>query len=235
MLYKIILFLLLGAVSCAVLPAEKCKLEDSSCMAQAFQKAIPIFMAGMPEYGVEVLDVMELDPLKFELAGLKFSLKDGRVKGLKNSLIKNIKWDLKGKKLNVVFHFDASIKGHYTADGRILILPISGDGQMKLKLKNLEIGLELKYEMEERDGKKHIAPKSYTYKYEVKDGANFDLTNLFNGNKELSDPMLIFLNDNWKQITEEFGGPMIKVSSKKIFDNIVRFFAKNPISEIALL
>lgn len=36
------------------------------------------------------------------------------------------------------------------------------------------------------NGKDVINLKSYKYKYDVKDNANFQLTNLFNGNKILS-------------------------------------------------
>lgn len=38
------------------------------------------------------------------------------------------------KTIELDFHLDGTVKGHYTAGGRILILPITGDGQMKLKL-----------------------------------------------------------------------------------------------------
>lgn len=60
-------------------------------MIPAFQKAMPIFMSGIPEYGVEVLDELEMDEVKFDLAGLNFRLKDGRVKGLKNSIVDDVK------------------------------------------------------------------------------------------------------------------------------------------------
>lgn len=45
--------------------------------------------------------------------------------------------------------------------------------------------------------------------------------------------MLVFLNENWKQITEEFGKPMLEVSAKKIFKSLVAFFTKVPIGDIA--
>lgn len=43
------------------------------------------------------------------------------------------------------------------------------------------------------DGKDMIDLKSYKYKYDVKDGANFHLTNLFNGNKVLSKLIIVFV------------------------------------------
>lgn len=76
----------------SVLPADKCKLEDSSCLIPAFQKSLPIFVSGIPEYGVEVLDIMKLDDVKFELAGLNFGLKEGTVKGMKHAVVDDVKY-----------------------------------------------------------------------------------------------------------------------------------------------
>ncbi|CAG5028548.1 unnamed protein product [Parnassius apollo] len=95
--------MLVGIVSSSVLPVEKCKLKDSSCLIQAFQKAMPIFMSGMPDVGVEILDVMKMDEVNFDLAGLKFGLKDGRLQGLKNSIVDNVKWDLEKRENGNIF------------------------------------------------------------------------------------------------------------------------------------
>nr|3E8T_A Chain A, Takeout-like protein 1 [Epiphyas postvittana]3E8W_A Chain A, Takeout-like protein 1 [Epiphyas postvittana]4G0S_A Chain A, Takeout-like protein 1 [Epiphyas postvittana]4G0S_B Chain B, Takeout-like protein 1 [Epiphyas postvittana] len=217
-----------------VLPVEKCNLEDSACMTSAFQQALPTFVAGLPDHGVEVMDVLDLDDFAFDLSGLQFTLKEGKLKGLKGAVIDNVKWDLKKKNIEVDFHLDATVKGHYTAGGRILILPITGDGQMKLKLKNIHIHLVVSYEMEkDAEGVDHVIFKKYTVTFDVKDNAQFGLTNLFNGNKELSDTMLTFLNQNWKQVSEEFGKPVMEAAAKKIFKNIKHFLAKVPIAEIA--
>ncbi|KAI8421681.1 hypothetical protein MSG28_009669 [Choristoneura fumiferana] len=166
----------------SVLPVDKCNLEDSACMTKAYQTALTTFVAGLPDYGVEVMDVMDLDDFAFDLSGLQFSLKEGKFKGLKGATIDNVKWNLKKKTAEVDFHLDGSVRGHYTAGGSILILPITGDGQMKLKL---------------------------------------------------SDTMLMFLNQNWKQISEEFGKPVMEAAAKKMFKNIKSFLAKVPIAEIA--
>ncbi|KAI8421682.1 hypothetical protein MSG28_009670 [Choristoneura fumiferana] len=221
-------------VNCGVLPVDKCNLEDSACMTKAYQTALTTFVAGLPDYGVEVMDVMDLDDFAFDLSGLQFSLKEGKFKGLKGATIDNVKWNLKKKTAEVDFHLDGSVRGHYTAGGSILILPITGDGQMKLKLKNLHVHFVVNYEMEkDAEGNEHVILKKYSFTFDVKDHANFALTNLFNGNKELSDTMLMFLNQNWKQISEEFGKPVMEAAAKKMFKNIKSFLAKVPIAEIA--
>lgn len=46
----------------------------------------------------------------------------------------NFRWDLKKKRLEIDYHLNSAVRGMYTAGGRVLILPITGDGVMKLRL-----------------------------------------------------------------------------------------------------
>ncbi|GBP47794.1 Circadian clock-controlled protein [Eumeta japonica] len=214
---------------------EKCHLEDSECLKTSVQKAIPAFVTGIPELGVEVLDVMEEDEVNFDLAGLQFSLKGGKLKGLKNAIVDRIKWDMEKRNILFEFHLNVTVSGHYKAGGRVLILPIIGEGNMKLKLKNLAVKLTLDYEMKKgEDGKEVIVPNDYRVRFEVKDNAHFALTNLFNGNAELSSAMLTFLNENWKQVSQEFGTPLVEAAARKLYKNVVIFLEHVPIWDIAL-
>ncbi|XP_048485387.1 circadian clock-controlled protein daywake-like [Plutella xylostella] len=234
--YKNIVFLcVVGLASCAPPPAQKCKLSDSECMKTAFQQYLPTFVSGIPELGVEVLDVMDMEDIKFDLSGLKFTLQEGKLKGLKSSIIDGARWDMAKKRLHIDFHNNCTIRGHYTASGRILILPITGDGNMKLKLRNLVVKLFIDFDMGKNDeGKDIIVAKKFGYEYDVIDNVHYDLSNLFNGNKELSETMLTFLNQNWKQIVKEFGTPMMNVSAKKIYKNIATFLKNTPLEDIVL-
>ncbi|CAH0587015.1 unnamed protein product [Chrysodeixis includens] len=230
-----VLLAVLGAVQSGLLPEQKCKIEDKACLVSAFQKMVPLFMVGIPEGDIAVLDPMEMDDLSFDLAGLQFSLKNGRLKGLKGSVIENVDWDTKKNILRVDFHMDAFVKGHYTAGGRLLILPISGDGEIKMKLKHLQVKLYIHYDMvKDSEGKDHVKPKKYHFDFEVKEGANYQLSNLFNGNKELSETLLKFINENWNQVTNEFGRPVMNVAAKIIYKNVVKYFEKLPLQEITV-
>ena len=60
-------------------------------MRDAFQAALPRFIKGIPEYGVEVMDEMIIDNVQFELTGLQFMLNNGRLKGDKDIIIDRIK------------------------------------------------------------------------------------------------------------------------------------------------
>ncbi|XP_075975237.1 circadian clock-controlled protein daywake-like [Anticarsia gemmatalis] len=181
----------------------------------------------------QVLDTLNMDDMAFDLHGLQFTMKDGTLKGLKNTIIDGAEWDAGKKHFTINFHTDVSVKGAYTAGGRVLILPITGDGQLKIKLKNLQIKMQIDFDTVKKGDNEHVKPKKYSFEFEVKDDAHFHLTNLFNGNKQLSEAMLTFLNDNWKQISSEFGQPLVNNVAKKLYKNIGVFFDKMPLNEIA--
>lgn len=52
---------------------------------------------------------------------------------------------------------------------------------------NFFIQMFIDYKMEkDAEGKDHVLPTKYDFKFDIKDGAHFNMTNLFNGNKDLS-------------------------------------------------
>ncbi|CAG9137436.1 unnamed protein product [Plutella xylostella] len=63
-----------------------------------------------PELGVEVLDVMDMEDIKFDLSGLKFTLQEGKLKGLKSSIIDGARWDMAKKRLHIDFHNNCTIR-----------------------------------------------------------------------------------------------------------------------------
>ncbi|XP_013192557.1 circadian clock-controlled protein daywake [Amyelois transitella] len=233
-LLSFVICVIYGAVA-NVVPVGKCSLEDSNCLRKEFQNGVPTFFDGIPEANIDVLDVMDMDDVKFDLSGLQFTLKEGKLKGLKGMVIKSVDWNTKKNKISINFVANCTVKGHYTAAGRVLILPISGDGQMKLKLRDIDVRLYIDYDLKKTaDGKERVAPKKLHFDFEVMGNAHFTLTNLFNGNKELSEAMHAFLNDNWKQVSAEFGQPMLAVAAKKIYKNVEKYFEQNPIADITL-
>ncbi|KAG6447735.1 hypothetical protein O3G_MSEX005138 [Manduca sexta] len=217
-------------------PIQKCNLSDENCMKSAAQSFVPTIVEGIAELGTEVLDVMHVDLIKVNLAGLKLTMRDAEIKGLKKSVIEKISIDMAKKELQLVYHMDIALKSKYKAAGRLLILPISGDGDATIKLKNLQIQAIYPFVIAKNaDGKDTIELKSYKYNYKVKDNAHFHLTNLFNGNKQLSDVMLNFMNQNWKTLTDEFGTPVLDQPQQRIFNAIRDYLKAQPLEEIAIV
>ncbi|XP_013192569.2 circadian clock-controlled protein daywake [Amyelois transitella] len=232
--YNIFILCMHLAVTCWALPTQKCKIEDAACLKAAAQSMVPTLAAGMPEMKTEPLDIMRVESIKVDLAGLKLNIKDADVKGLKKTVIDKISIDMAKKEIYLVYHADILMKGHYKASGRLLILPISGDGETVIKLKNLQMEMTIPFDIiKNSDGKDVLDLKSYKFKYDVKTNANFHMTNLFNGNKVLSDTLHNFMNENWKALSIEFGAPMLESPNAKIFNTLKKFFKAQPLEDIA--
>uniref|UniRef100_A0A1A9ZDH2 Uncharacterized protein n=1 Tax=Glossina pallidipes TaxID=7398 RepID=A0A1A9ZDH2_GLOPL len=99
-------------------------------------------------------------------------------------------------------HGGVSLVGDYIVSGKILILPIQGEGKSNLTLVDPTIRMEFSGTADEKNGDIYmkvtnfrvlIEPKSMIYKFD----------NLFNGDKALGDNMNKFLNENWKEIFNE--------------------------------
>ncbi|KOB68908.1 Juvenile hormone binding protein-like protein, partial [Operophtera brumata] len=242
------LFVVLCVIYCVesnVLPVEICSFEDNQCLKTQFQKAVPAFMSGIPELGIEVMDPMNLADFKFNVSGLQFALKDGKLEGLKITTIDILPVEicsfednqcLKTQFQKAVPAFMSGIPelGIEVMDPMNLAdfkFNVSGL-QFALKDGKLE-GLKITTIDSVKDDKEFIVPKNVHFDFKVKDNAHFNLTDLFNGKKDPSDTMLQFLNNDWKTVSQEFGRPILEEAAKILFENVKTYFKQNAISDIA--
>ncbi|CAH2229103.1 jg2548 [Pararge aegeria aegeria] len=224
-----------GAARLEDLHLDKCRLEDSACLIKAFQNAIPTFSKGLPEWGVDVMDVMEFDDdVKFDIAGFSLRFANGRLKGYRNIILNTVKWDTKNQTVYVDYTAPTfALSGTYAANGRIFSRPIIGDGDIKLQIKNIIVKILLFINTYKKNNKTYVCIKDYKYDFNVEGSARYNLTNLFNGNKELSDVALKFINTYSKEITHEFGRPLMDSVGSKVFRNVDRFLARAPLEDIS--
>ncbi|XP_041980277.1 protein takeout-like [Aricia agestis] len=210
---------------------KPCPKSDSECLKKTIQEVLPLFTQGIPSIGVNSLDPMEQKSVNIELpGGLKIVFKDGVVKGFKTCKVDSAKYNDLNVDINM--HCDLTIKGKYTAQGNILIVSINGDGDAKIKLPNL--GLKIKYVLEDKtqNGVVYRTLKDHKVTTSYDGRVSFTFTNLFKGNPELSQAVLTFLNENWKQLVEEFGKPIEDVIIKGTIRNIKKFFESVPRDEL---
>ncbi|CAG2063994.1 unnamed protein product, partial [Timema podura] len=67
-------------------------------------------------------------------------------------------FDLKNKKINIDLTVATLIiKSKYVIDGKILILPIKGNGDCSLNLTNADIKVNLDYELVKKGDKEHMS------------------------------------------------------------------------------
>ncbi|KAJ2951302.1 hypothetical protein O0L34_g5704 [Tuta absoluta] len=114
-------------------------------------------------------------------------------------------------------------------DGQVLILPIRGNGQAKIKITNLHI--VVKYDYETKEG--HWVVTGYRESFTM-DRAQFKFGNLFGGNKQLGDTTNRFANENWHLIMDEIAPPAIRKIIKHCVDVVKMFYAAVPAEQLVL-
>ncbi|XP_052740998.1 circadian clock-controlled protein daywake-like [Bicyclus anynana] len=210
-----------------------CNATTSACLIKATQDAIPEFVKGIPNLGVPSLDPFVIEKLAIPLNGLKVTFYKGKVSGFRKCIVDNVISELEKRHFVLEFHCNLTIKGQYDAVGRILLFPINGEGDAKVKLTNLRMKLDIntKY-VKDKQGIDYFSIKNYKYSFDYGDHVYFDLQNLFKESKQLSETVLNFLNDNWKTVAEEFGKPIVDYAVDLAIRTVEKFFDKVPYDEL---
>ncbi|XP_044755979.1 protein takeout-like [Coccinella septempunctata] len=194
--------------------------EFRKCFLLNGNKAIPLLAKGDPEYGIPnlmplVIPFMSListPTLQLNLTNIQVhGLDKMRIIGERVDLVKNVYMvNLKGDNITVV--------GDYSAEGRILVMPLNGKGRFKLYFKNGRYRSTSFVRVIEKDGDKYFKPEDSRLeaRFEL---MTFDLDNLFDGNKQLGDQVNAFLNENWESLVKDFG-PTVEDAVAKIIKDI---------------
>ncbi|CAH2047047.1 unnamed protein product, partial [Iphiclides podalirius] len=210
-----------------------CNTTESTCLIKATQDAIPEFSKGIPELGVPSLDPFVIDELPIQLPGVKVTFLDGKVTGLRKCHVLNVQAYIEKNVFVLEVRCNITIKGKYTAVGRLLLFPINGEGDCKIKIVNSVIKLNIKTKyFKDDDGRDHFGIKSYRYSFDYGEKIHYTITNLFKGNAELSDTVLRFLNENWRVVTEEFGQPVVDYAMNVTIETARTFFNAVPYDEL---
>ncbi|CAG9133554.1 hypothetical protein JYU34_017130 [Plutella xylostella] len=209
---------------------KACPAITPACLKKNIQDTLPAFIKGVPSLNIEPTDPLQLMVKDFEpQAGIKLSL-DGRMTGIKTCIVDSAKYEK--NILDIDLHCNITIKGKYQASGRILIVSINGDGDAKIKGNNIIVNARLKFEDQVRNGITYHVLKDTAVKHRFGDRVHFALTNLFKGNPEISNAVLTFLNENWKEVAHELGTPVVNLAVKRVLDIVKKLFTSVPKSEL---
>ncbi|KOB67233.1 Juvenile hormone binding protein, partial [Operophtera brumata] len=126
---------------------------------------------------------------------------------------------------------DLKLTAKYKADGKILILPIQGDGDAVINVYGAEVIINSKLTHVKDHKGEHLKLVDPKYKYSIKK-TTFEFENLFNGNKQLADATLQFANENWQQIMDDLAPSAIQQIVKTIVKAINKFLLNVTINQI---
>lgn len=86
-----------------------------------------------------------------------------------------------------------TITGKYKIDGRVLVLPIQGEGNAHLVFDNVNLVVKYKPKVLEKNGKQYIQTEKFQLEFDTS-RLHVNLENLFNGDKALGKSIFYFSN-----------------------------------------
>ncbi|XP_022216011.1 protein takeout [Drosophila obscura] len=227
------------------LPAgiQRCAIMDDQCVVNG----VNYVLKNYAQSGIKELGLIPLDPLhitKFNIGrnphspvSVDLSFTEVDLLGLSRGNAKRVGGftaDL-SKPIEFVMEVpEVAIKGPYSVDGKVLILPIVGKGRAEIVLKHCKIHSFITFRPISRGG--HTFAEVADIKMQVDpSNVSFKLEGLFHGQKDLSDNMHILINENWQDIFNELK-PSISDAMGLIVKSVLnKIFGKLPLEELFIL
>ncbi|XP_046979721.1 protein takeout-like [Schistocerca americana] len=237
--------LALGAAAAAPaqLPPElkTCKQTDpqyNDCLKNALQGALPSLSKGIRSLEAQPIDPLTITSLsiseeKDKPVAINLDFSNFQITGISSAIIDSFEMTPGSYDMKIKAHTTGplTLTGKYKIDGKVLVLPIQGEGDCKLIADNIDALLDLKGVPLEKDGHTHADIKDFKFSFETKK-MTFDFSNLFNGDKALGDNMNKFLNENWEEILKELK-PSIEEAFGLAFKDIANnVFHKVPYTDV---
>lgn len=212
-----------------ITPCARSDPNFNACALKSGKKAFASVIKGDRKYNVPPLDPLKIKEIKVadggdRQVGLTLIIKDADLFGFGNSDLRKTDFDFKKQKVSQeMFVPRTELISKYEVKGRVLLLPIIGNGDLNLTLVNYKMTYDFDFTVEPRNGNNFMVLKN-TRATVTPERAYLRLTNLFNGDKTLGDQMNIFLDENWKEVFTELS-PAIFTAFDELITSIMNGIA----------
>lgn len=192
---------------------------------------------GIPDLGVPPIDPLQITALTIQQGrnspiSLKQEFKHILLTGISNTKLVTYKPNLDKYILRTEgITPRVNLAGDYKMTGRILLLPIVGNGRANITMIDLKTVHELIGEPMYHDGETYIRFKEYNIKL-IPARVHLHFENLFNGDRLLGNQMNRFMNDNWELIFSELKGGYEETLSYVFKEVTNKLFTKVPMDRI---
>ncbi|CAH0550090.1 unnamed protein product [Brassicogethes aeneus] len=214
---------------------KPCKLDDpnlNDCALKQTKLAFPLVSKGDKKIKSPSLIPLFLPLIEVDTGpNLKLKLKDLNVYGLDGVEFKETNFDTKTNKAHLKMSATLNFIGKYEINGKILVLPINGDGNCNITFSGGDFTYDMNWKLFEKNNKQYAQIETHKLDMKLK-RTYFQFLNLFNGDKLLGDNMNKVLNDNWEEVMKEVG-PGITQTLEVVLHNVVKaYFEHIPYREI---
>ncbi|KAK6620716.1 hypothetical protein RUM43_011011 [Polyplax serrata] len=206
------------------------------CLLNAVEKAVQSLVKGYPPLGIHSIDPLSIIELDIDQGNgpisIKLKFKDLKISGFRDAKLSNIQYDIKNYKYAATAKVPKVVlKGNYNINGKVLILPIFGNGTCSLVLDNVTARINLNGKESKKGGKIYMVTDHFDFKFDTTK-LSMKFENLFNGDKQLGDNMNVFLNENWDEILAELKPAIQDVFGAAFAQISNRIFTKVPYGDI---
>ncbi|TMW47942.1 hypothetical protein DOY81_006975 [Sarcophaga bullata] len=180
--------------------------NENKCFRKMFEGCFPALAAGIPEIGVNGFEPLHIDQVSVQKGSGNLILAGGFqnlvIRGPSNSTVTRAILDLEKKILNFELEIPLlRIKAKYNLNGHILLLPLIGNGNVSLALKDVKTAVYTRISLRNLPEEVlHIDDMKVTFNV---GSMRIHLKNLFNGNEILAASINTFLNQNGNEVISE--------------------------------
>ncbi|ENN70878.1 hypothetical protein HUJ04_003490 [Dendroctonus ponderosae] len=214
----------------------RCRKSDkdfAECIRKNVELAINSLNKPTPELGLSTFDPLDIPELYIGAGkgpvNVAQHFKKVKLYGLTNAQVikSNMDWDKK-MLISESINPNLRLQGDYTMKGRILLLPIVGDGPCNVTLLNMKITHFMSFDYIERRGKTYMKVTDFRVTMNP-EKVIFKFDNLFNGDKELGDNINQVLNENSAEVFED-----VRDGYEKSFGLIFKDLANRVLPKVAV-
>ncbi|XP_054726279.1 protein takeout-like [Anastrepha obliqua] len=228
--------LLLTSAASSNFPADipRCRVADTDCITRTTINLVRQYArtgypaAGFPTVEPFLIKRFDISDGRTGSLNLKLNFRDVNVEGLSGVQVDRTvgferdpatsKFEFYGLLPKII------LRGKYVADGRILILPIRGDGDADILLQNSKFSIKFKPALHPKDGKTYLSVDKLKVLVEP-EKMSIKMTNLFNGDPALGGNLNEFLNQNWRDVWNELQ-PSIHVAIAEVIKSVLQTLFK---------
>lgn len=234
LLAVISLIVIIQGIACAKTPVwvkdcpKKGPLPLDDCIVKRIRDALPFLLKGYPKYRIPQLEPLKVSSIAVDTGskqvGLSLKMSNTEIWGIKHSDYYKSTIDIPNRSLEILWsNRRLEVLGNYVMDGKVLILPIKGNGPGNITLTDASGNYKMFWEYYEKNGKEFAKITRSTMDFKV-GHAYFQFKYLFNGDKALGAQMNNFLNENWPEVIREFGpavGEAFNIVFRQLIQNVL--------------
>ncbi|XP_031334789.1 uncharacterized protein LOC116179248 isoform X2 [Photinus pyralis] len=154
---------------------------------------------GLPEIDAPPLDPLQISSAAVEKGGLHIHFFDIHVYNITDSLVHHVNATITSSRIHMTMLASAEeilTTMDYNIKGSLLVFTLNGGDKAVIRFKNVTFDLELDGDVVEKNGEQRFRINTFTAKLDPA-LVTYDMQDIFQGQKELTDVFNRALNENW--------------------------------------